>query len=114
VTLIRSFDTLDEAEAARSALVDAGVPTDAIEVTITEHETGPAQGNWIAGDGRKEVGGEPGQGEEGLYEANYQDVAQRSVCLLVVQGATDATHASVLDQFVCRDPEAAAKAANPE
>ncbi|CAN5484051.1 hypothetical protein BH10PSE17_BH10PSE17_03470 [soil metagenome] len=113
MTIIRSFDQLVEAEAARQALLAAGASPDEVEITITEHETGPAQGNWVTGDGRKEEGAEPGHGEEADYDANYHEVAQRSVCLLVLSTVPEreAGHVVVLDGFDCRDPEAAARAA---
>jgi hypothetical protein len=86
--VIRTFDRIEDAEAARRALLDAGFARERIELSSREDEAGPQEGNFIAGNGRVDAG-RPGEypvahSVEDAYDANYQPVERRSAQMLVV------------------------------
>lgn len=112
VTMIRSFDQFEAAQAARQALLDAGIDADHVELTIAEHEAGPAQGNFVAGDGREDEDSKPGtNASDGSYEHSYHAVVSRSVCWLMVStvAENESKVADLLATFDCRDPQKAAR-----
>ena len=85
---IRSFDTLAAAAAAVNALVADGFEHGAIELRVIEDEAGPAQGNFIIGNGATTHGGTPDAirvGPDAPYQSNFRDPKDRSVHLVIVQ-----------------------------
>lgn len=85
---VRSFDTLAAAAAAVNALVDVGFEHGAIELRVIEDEAGPAQGNFIIGNGATTHGGAPGAirvGPDAPYNGNFRHPKDRSVHLVIVQ-----------------------------
>jgi hypothetical protein len=105
-TLVRTFDRFDEAMAARLALIEAGFQADALTLQAPEDDGGPAEGNFVAGNGRAEVDDR----RQDLYDVNFSRVAQRSVHRLIVQAQDDAATtlaARTLERFAARDPDAA-------
>ena len=50
--LVRSFATLERAEAARSAVLSLGVSSDAVQLQVLQDEAGPVEGNFLVGNGR--------------------------------------------------------------
>jgi hypothetical protein len=77
--LVHTFDRLDDAQAAREALLAAGFAADRMQITALQDEAGPQQGNFISGNGRDK--------EEhfvGDYAQNFADAQYRSSQLLTV------------------------------
>jgi len=97
--LLRSFDSFEHAEAARAALVDAGVPTEAVRIEVLQDEAGPVEGNFLVGNGRPTAGAAsraaPGGGPDAPYEHNLSKVITRGVYLLVVDTVDPARRASM-------------------
>ena len=90
--LLRTFDDLDCAQAARDALLDQGVQ--AVELTVLRDEAGPAEGNFIAGNGAVGTGGNTAfvpqpRSDESAYCQNYQPVRYRAGYLLRVSVRND-------------------------
>jgi hypothetical protein len=113
--LLRSFDSLDDAVAAREALLGAGVPPDLVELREIEDEAGPTEGNFLVGNGRTTHGGPPRgvyAGPEAPYEANFAKTVARGVHLLLVYvrdaSERDAVRA-VLKPLACIDPVASSR-----
>jgi hypothetical protein len=85
--VIHSYENLDEANAARRALLDAGVPADRIEVRVLQDEAGPTEGNFLVGNGRTVHGGPPDAvltGPEVPYEENFARTVTRGAYLVMV------------------------------
>ena len=97
--LLRSFDSFEHAEAARTALVEAGVAFDAVRVEVLQDEAGPVEGNFLVGNGRPTAGAAsriaPGGGPDAPYEHNLAKVITRGVYLLVVDTVDPARRASM-------------------
>ena len=91
--VIRTFDRIEDGEAARRALLEAGFEPDRVQLSAREDEAGPEEGNFIAGNGRVDAGRRGrfpvAQGAEDAYDANYQPVERRSEQLLVVMVADE-------------------------
>lgn len=110
--LIRSFDTFDAAQAARQALVQAGVPPGQLELRVIDDEAGPVQGNFVIGNGITTEGRPPQgvlAGGEVPYEPNFARLVNRGVHLLLVHpgDGIDQDHAEqVLAQQGGVDPNA--------
>jgi hypothetical protein len=88
--LVHSFDSLEQAAAGVNALVMAGISHGAIELRVIEEESGPAEGNFIIGNGRTAHGGPPGAlrtGDDVPYEENFRRVEYRGVHLVMVRAA---------------------------
>jgi hypothetical protein len=91
--LVHSFDTLEQAAAGVNALVQAGISHGAIELRVIEDESGPAEGNFIIGNGRTAHGRPPGAlrtGDDVPYEENFRRVVHRGVHLVLVRAADEA------------------------
>jgi hypothetical protein len=56
--IVRTFRVFAAAERARDELLAAGFPRDAVELSVTDDEAGPEQGNFTVGDNPKVKGGE--------------------------------------------------------
>ena len=87
--MIRSFSSLDDASAARAAVVAAGIDADAIELRVLEDEAGPVEGNFWVGNGRTLHGGAPAAvktGPEVPYDDNFKEAPHRGSYLLIIGG----------------------------
>lgn len=96
VIVVASFDGLQAAAAAVNALVAAGVEHGAIELKVIEDEAGPAQGNFIIGNGATVHGGPPGPvrtGDDAPYNPNFRHPRERSGQLVIVQPRDEAQRA---------------------
>jgi hypothetical protein len=51
--LVRSFATLESAEAARVAVFSLGVSPDAVQLQVLQDEAGPVESNFVVGNGRE-------------------------------------------------------------
>ena len=76
--LLLTFDVLERAEAARSALLAEGFEADAVQVRAREDETGGTQGDFTVGSGRA------ASASRSRYEANFGDEAKRGQVLMTV------------------------------
>jgi secreted protein with Ig-like and vWFA domain len=94
-TLVRVFDRFSDAEAARNELLAAGFPASSVQLTPTEDEAGPVEGNFIIGNASTSRGGVRGVlssligGDPHTYEHDYAKVAQRGTYLLTVEADND-------------------------
>ncbi|MBB1600798.1 hypothetical protein [Variovorax sp. UMC13] len=97
--LLRSFDSFEHAEAARTALLDAGLPPGTVRIEVLQDEAGPVEGNFLVGNGRPTAGAAsriaPGGGAGAPYEHNLSKVITRGVYLLVVDAVDPARRASM-------------------
>lgn len=96
--VVGSFDTLPAAANAVNALVAAGVEHGAIRLNVIEDEAGPADGNFIIGNGLTAHGGQVGpiraDGDE-PYDPNLRHPKQRSGQLVMVQARDEAQRARI-------------------
>lgn len=102
--MIRIFDQYADAEAARDALLAAGYARDAVRVSVRDDEAGPVQGNFTVGNATDAPGG-MGEGHH-TYKRNYQNVAQRGLCMVVVdavEGAQAGAASELLGRYGGRD-----------
>ena len=102
--LLRSFDRFEDAVAAREALLAAGVAPAAVQVQPMEDEAGPAQGNFLVGNGRlrDDSTPNPSAASQLPYEPNFAHPVFRATNLLLLQPADDAQRAqaaAILDRF---------------
>ena len=108
--MLRIFDQLQAAQAARRALVEAGFPAQSLELTATGDEAGAVQGNFLVGNPKT------GAAADGNYESNFADVAFGSLYLLSVEiaGEADRRRAlALMDRFGGRDMDAAGVGPGP-
>jgi hypothetical protein len=93
-TIVRTFDELESVQAARAALIDIGFDADRIELTVLQDEAGPAQGNFVSGNGAVSTGGntsfKPEPPSDDPYRQDYQPVRYRAGHVLVVTVTNDA------------------------
>lgn len=102
--MIRIFDQYADAEAARDALLAAGYARDAVRVSVRDDEAGPVEGNFTVGNVTDAPGG-AGEASH-TYARNYEHVAQRGLCMVVLdaaEGPDAAAAAALLDRFGGRD-----------
>ena len=88
--VLRVFDSLASAQSARAALVAGGFGPVGLEV-LTD-EAGPAQGNFVSGNGAVTTGGNTAFKPEPPHDAyaqNFQPVRERATCLLCVEVSDD-------------------------
>jgi hypothetical protein len=104
---LRTFSSFDEANAARDALVAAGADPQSMELRVMETEAGPAEGNFLVGNGRHTSGGtEPlGSAQHAPYDDNFKRAVHRGEYLLIIQSSLpqDVVE-SVLRRFDCIAP----------
>lgn len=75
--LIYIFDDFDAAERARDELVKYGFGTDGVNLTVSDDEAGPAQGNFTVGDNPEASGGSD-------YEHTFAHATHRGICMLTI------------------------------
>ena len=103
--LVRSFATLERAEAARSAVLSLGVSSDAVQLQVLQDEAGPVEGNFLVGNGRE------APDDTSAYAANFANPVARGSCLLVLLTIPDDQQSkveSVLNEFGGVDVDAVA------
>jgi len=76
-TLMQTYKTLSEAEAARNALLSAGVPPTSVQLEAQGDEAGAMAGNFVNGDFEPD-------GDTGTYENKFQNVEMGGVFILTV------------------------------
>ncbi|HEY3584178.1 MAG TPA: hypothetical protein VGL90_07360 [Casimicrobiaceae bacterium] len=76
--LVLTFDVLERAEAARSALIEAGFARDAVQVRAREDEAGATQGDFTVGSGRAPAPSATN------YDVNFGNEAKRGQVLMTV------------------------------
>lgn len=112
--LLRSFDRLDDATAARDELVAAGFPPAAVQVRAMEDEAGPVQGDFSVGNGRTDI--KPGNSDfvtsdsPDPYALNFAHPTFRGGNLLIVEAADEAQRQqamAIFDRFGGVDPDRA-------
>ena len=105
--LLRSFDSFEHAEAARTALLAAGVAPGTIRVEVLQDEAGPVEGNFLVGNGRPTAGADsliaPGGGPDAPYEHNLSKVITRGVYLLVVD-TVEPTRRPSMEALLAQSP----------
>ena len=104
-TLLRVFDSLDVAHAAREALLASGFDASSIDIKVHEDEAGPVQGNFVVDLTEKPT---PSRDNPNRQSANgeLRTPVQRSTCLLQVEVDNDrdgSRAAGILDRFAGRD-----------
>ena len=103
--LVRSFATLERAEAARSAVLSLGVSPDAVQLQVLQDEAGPVEGNFLVGNGRE------APDDTSAYAANFANPVARGSCLLLLLTIPDDQQSkveSVLNEFGGVDVDAVA------
>jgi hypothetical protein len=97
--LPRVFDRMEQALAAREALLAAGFAPEQLELTSRHDEAGPAEGNFLVGNvkhdtvERTEFSQTQGGEGDNTYLHNYATTVERGVFLLTVAAADDAESA---------------------
>ena len=111
--LLRSFTRFEDASAAREALIASGLPSECVELRVIDDEAGPVEGNFVAGNGRREEGDGPSRGivagGEIPYERNFAATVSRGAHLLIVTAADETRRIEardILDRFAAVDPTA--------
>jgi hypothetical protein len=106
-TYLRSFSDFDEANAARAALLAASPEALSVELLVVESEAGPAQGNFLVGNGRYPALGSAAGGavQQAPYEFNFDRVVHRGEYLLIIHTSSPAEQVDqVLRPFDCVTP----------
>ncbi len=111
--LVRTFARFEDLEPARAELLAAGLPPEAVQSRMLGDEAGPVEGNFVAGNGRREEGSGPSRGViaggEIPYDRNFARTVSRGVYLLIVtiaDGARRVEVGNILDRFATVDPTA--------
>lgn len=107
--MVRSFATLERAEAARSAVLSLGLSPDAAQLQVLQDEAGPVEDNFLVGNGRE------APDDTSTYAANFANPVARGNCLLVLLTIPDDQRSKVeaaLNEFGGVDVDAAAKQGN--
>jgi hypothetical protein len=87
LTLI--YDTFEAASGARDALLDAGFDTASIGLDVHADEAGPAEGNFILGNGRDTTRGVADPTAYQPYDRNFRHGTPRRTTLMTVATADD-------------------------
>lgn len=114
-TLVRVFDSLATAEAARRALLESGFDQAEVELSATEDEAGPVEGNFVLDEKDTGAGSAPGpisklfglETRTGAY--NNDTPVWRSAVRLVVAAGDEAHLAragEILDRCSAVDVDA--------
>jgi hypothetical protein len=99
--VLRMYDTLSGAEAARAALLAEGFDADQVEIEAMNSEAGPVAGNFIAGNS-SDHSNHSGIGDSGNYSENFQEVRHGAIIKLTVAVNSDVGQAKaneVLDRM---------------
>lgn len=116
--LICSFDHFEDAEQARALLLAAGLPPGSASLRVIEDEAGPAEGNFVSGNGRRDGTSPPDAVITGgaiPYDRNFARTVSRGVCLLIVETGDEVLRqraAAVLERYAARGVAAIAAPAD--
>jgi hypothetical protein len=107
--LICSFDRFEDAQEARAQLLAEGLPSAAVTLRVIEDEAGPAEGNFVSGNGRRDAT----TSREAVitggvipYDRNFARTVSRGVFLLAIEvddGAQRRRAQVVLERYAARD-----------
>ena len=98
-TLVRTFSDFDKAQAARVALLAAGLPTGKVQLTSIEDEAGPVEGNFVIGSGKPSRDRPPQGARTGPdvpYDPNFSRTISRGTHLITVETADEEQHRRAL------------------
>ena len=88
--LVKTYKSLADAEAARDALLSAGVPAPSVQLEAQGDEAGAVAGNFVNGDF------EPGNAT-GSYQNKFQNVEMGGVFILTVDTQDAGVRARAVD-----------------
>jgi hypothetical protein len=94
--VLRMYDTLDHADMARIALLEAGFDRDQVQIEAMNSEAGPVAGNFTVGNS-SDRSSHSGVGDSGDYNANFRGVRQGAIIKLVVAVDSDSSQAQAND-----------------
>ena len=104
-TIVRIFDSNEQAQLARGALLAAGFDRDAVTLSVTGDEAGAVAGNFY-------VGNPPAADGNTSYQHTYADPHPLSLCIVTVDAGDDddamARGAGILEEFGARPADVAA------
>ena len=111
--LVRVFDSLELADAARVSLLEGGTPQDALQLRPITEDPGPTTGNFLVGNAQVGGGGVEGFADvpgddRDPYSRNFERTVQGSSHLLLVQPADEADRQRLIDllqRLGARDPD---------
>lgn len=117
--LLRSFDRLEDATAARNELLAAGIAASAVQVEAMEDEAAPEKGSFAVGNGLTENSSRArfravAPGTDNLYEANFGNTRSPGRNLVIVAVADEGQRqqvAAILDRFGAVDVDPASASA---
>ena len=98
--ILISFDSFEAATAARQELVAAGLPPAAVQLREMEDEAGPAEGNFVIGNGRRATGGPRADVQadgDFPYARNFEKTEDPGTHLLVVEAIDEAQRAKAVE-----------------
>lgn len=107
-TVVRIFDSNEQAQHARSSLLAAGFAADAVTLSVTGDEAGAVAGNFYVGNPAGEDGNDS-------YQQTYADARPLSLCIVTVDAGNDdgamVRAAGILEQFGARTVDQPAQGA---
>lgn len=116
-TIVRLFEHMADAEAARNALLEAGFAADDIGVSSLMDEAGPVEGNFYVGNADIETPGQKSGGNDaGSYRRNFDKVEWRGHYVLTVDAGEEQraqAAAVLLDRHGAIDADPAARRQAP-
>lgn len=92
-TVVRVFDSIEVAERARDALLDAGFSNSRVHLVAKNDEAGPVESNFAVGNGNR---------SDESYGGNFAPAANRGDFLLTVETADEQEYQqalALLDDF---------------
>jgi hypothetical protein len=106
ITKIWVFETYDEADKARNALIESGFPHDDVQFTTRQEEAGPVEGNWMLPPRDTDEDKQEGflhslvaDSDEATENYTKADVTQRGSFLLTINAQNDNQATQVDDQM---------------
>ncbi|GIZ52306.1 hypothetical protein [Noviherbaspirillum aridicola] len=115
--VIRAYDTLEAAQAARQALLDGGFDPDGIEVRVMQTESGPVKNNFLLDEKDTGTGPKDEFGLEERTDAYGNGSPEWGANVLLTVAAGDDGQARRADEimsgFGAVDPQTRSDAARP-
>ena len=108
--LLVSYDDFERASRAHEALRALGLPPQALELRVLHDEAGPVEGNFVAGNGRRDrrsmngVMAEIPGGDITPYDLNFAQQVERGANLLVIRPRDDAERTRIVARLRELDP----------
>ena len=93
---LRMYDTLDHAETARKALLEAGYDKDQVQIEAMNSEAGPVAGNFTVGNS-SDHSNHSGIGDSGDYADNFKGVSHGAIIKLTVAVESESSLTQVND-----------------